>query len=787
MSSSRLALLVMGSALVAFASCDQAQPDEEGRQPRSGASGQLRATSEGLVLDAAKRRAAVTLPARADGAVAITDLRSGMKARFRLLGASDAEPIVDGNRARYLEAAPGGGELTLSASRDGVEDFVRVSQAPAEPFVYELDVQEAAGLRHVGRSLELLDEDGSPRLRVLPPWVRDADGTTHRAELEVKGCAFDDDPRPPWGRPVTAPGADRCRLVIPWPTTVERYPAVLDPAWVSAASMDANRYDHTVSMVAEDHPECGAGPFVVVAGGFRLDNGQARRSVEIYQPADGTWCQGADLGVGRAQHSATFVDTTGFDKGPNQPGGPRLVVAGGLSFAPDPSSFIAGYEALDLVTWTWAGGTIWLGRANHQALAAPNEDGEPRLVIVGGLSPFGRSSFAQQIDVDALIPPIAFAESMLYVRAGHSMTPLEDDPLHRQLIVGGCSLADDGGTGGGGTGPLPNTPPCEPWEIYCPFTACAQEGDDLPRLLFHAATRTADAVIVTGGISTDFQALASAFRFDLATETWTPLPDMPQGRLDHTSTLLDDGSVLVAGGSDGTDDLTDARRLSGDGSAWQAAGELQIPRRNHGASLLPSGAVLVMGGESDTLGTAELYIPCQTGDDCPTGAYCSPASMACSELEPDGTPCLDATPCESGLCVDGFCCESLCQGQCEACNLAGNEGECSELPPSVAPAECLPIASCVDAVTFEDPEGNQLDCTPYRCAGAACLDGCHASTDCAPGFVCDAAGGCVPPPPSSGGSCAVSAPSQGVRDAAAWLLLLAAVAFRSRRAGRDRD
>lgn len=773
--------VVAGSVLITAAACGDGAGGTVAQGPKASAPiGQLAFE---------QRHARLRLPTRADDAVVITDRGSGMSMRFRLLGAVPTRAEVDAAdpaRVRYPGAAPEGGDVTMVAGPDGVEDFVSFDEAPSLPVAYELDVTAAAGLRHVGRGLELLDETGTPRLRVLPPWVRDADGSTHPAELTIEGCAFDRDPRPPWGRAVVSPGSDRCRLTIPWPSSVRRYPAVVDPSWVSAAAMDANRRSHTVSTVGQDHPECGDGPFVVVAGGFRLDNGQARKSVELYHPATGTWCQGPELITGRARHSATFVDTTGFDKGPNQPGGPRLVVAGGLGFFSDPSSFLANYESLNLVTWTWATGTIWLGRADHTGLAATNTNGEPRLVMVGGLTPFGRTNANQQIDVDAFIPPIAFAQPLAYVRAGHTMTRLEGPPLDQHLVVGGCSLSTDTGEGGGG-GSIPNQPPCESWEIYCPFTGCSQEGDDLPRLLFHTATKTSDAVIVTGGVSNEFVALPSAWRFDIAGTTWTPLPDMPLGRLAHTASLLADGTVLAAGGLDvGGDAIADAHRLDADGAEWHDAGELDVPRSDHGASVLPSGAVLVMGGEGDVLGTAELYIPCTDQDDCPAGAYCSTASMACAELEPNGTPCLDATPCQSELCIDGFCCDDPCTGPCEACNIVGDEGECSELPPSVAPSACLPIASCVDEITAEDQEGNQRDCAPFRCAGGVCIDNCNASTECAPGFVCNPTGDCVPPPPSSGGSCAMT--DRGTRDAAgaAWLLLALGLALRSRRAARDR-
>jgi hypothetical protein len=208
-----------------------------------------------------------------------------------------------------------------------------------------------------------------------------------------------------------------------------------------------------------------------------------------------------------------------------------------------------------------------------------------------------------------------------------------------------------------------------------------------------------------------------------------------------------------------------------------------VPRRDHRATVLPSGAVLVTGGYEDDNGETELYIPCDRPSDCPDQTYCNTTTGSCSPLQSNGTACLDDTVClDDSFCVDGFCCESLCEDECKACNIVGSEGTCSALPPSSAPSQCLPVPGCIDAVTFEDAEGERLDCTPYRCLGAACVNSCNASAQCAPGFVCDATGACVTPPSSSGGSCAMG-PRRG-SGSAVWLFGLGmalGVAARRRR------
>jgi hypothetical protein len=62
---------------------------------------------------------------------------------------------------------------------------------------------------------------------------------------------------------------------------------------------------------------------------------------------------------------------------------------------------------------------------------------------------------------------------------------------------------------------------------------------------------------------------------------------------------------------------------------------------------------------------------------CDDGAICA-ASGHCELI--DGEPCVSAQYlCNSGPCVDGVCCENPCNGPCQACNLAGNEGACVTL------------------------------------------------------------------------------------------------------------
>ena len=108
---------------------------------------------------------------------------------------------------------------------------------------------------------------------------------------------------------------------------------------------------------------------------------------------------------------------------------------------------------------------------------------------------------------------------------------------------------------------------------------------------------------------------------------------------------------------------------------------------------------------------------CSRDPDCGAGTFCD--AGACALLQPLGDPCARGGTCDSGLCVDGRCCNSTCGAPCDACNVAGRLGSCS---PS--PLGRLGSPSCGD----------------YACNGTttACPTTCAVDAGCAPGFSCSA-------------------------------------------------
>jgi hypothetical protein len=74
--------------------------------------------------------------------------------------------------------------------------------------------------------------------------------------------------------------------------------------------------------------------------------------------------------------------------------------------------------------------------------------------------------------------------------------------------------------------------------------------------------------------------------------------------------------------------------------------------------------------------TATCSNGCTTDAECP-GSYCA-LSGRCYVV--GGPDCQSNDECASGFCRQGICCNSACDGACQACNLQEREGSCSPVP-----------------------------------------------------------------------------------------------------------
>ncbi|HRI69801.1 MAG TPA: hypothetical protein PK156_36480, partial [Polyangium sp.] len=103
----------------------------------------------------------------------------------------------------------------------------------------------------------------------------------------------------------------------------------------------------------------------------------------------------------------------------------------------------------------------------------------------------------------------------------------------------------------------------------------------------------------------------------------------------------------------------------------------------------------------------------------------------------NSVPCTDKTQCLSNFCVDGVCCNNICNGMCQACSEArkggGYDGACGAILAGRDPdAECNP-GECNGAGTCNQPQTLQPN-------GIGCVSGGQcASGNCADGVCCDTA------------------------------------------------
>ncbi|MFO0675835.1 MAG: hypothetical protein U0169_04835 [Polyangiaceae bacterium] len=117
-------------------------------------------------------------------------------------------------------------------------------------------------------------------------------------------------------------------------------------------------------------------------------------------------------------------------------------------------------------------------------------------------------------------------------------------------------------------------------------------------------------------------------------------------------------------------------------------------------------------------------VPVRNAEDpgtCDSGLRCDADAVCRATVT---TRCARPTDCLSGYCVDGVCCDSACDGGCDACNLV--------------PGVCTAVSA--------GSTGSRPACAPFVCDGVsrACPTACTNDAQCGAGLFCAAGGRCVP-------------------------------------------
>lgn len=610
--------------------------------------------------DAVKARYAgpvnVSYSARANGAFHLEDAKSKMAVDVAMRGAkaSSLAEIGSGYLV-YRGGHESGGNVIHRATPEGTEDFITVPSPEARSISYDLTLTHGvAGLRLVANNLEMLDADGTPRLRVAPPYLVDARGKTADLSLSVSGCAYDTSLAGPWHRPVTAPNATQCIVTV----TIDAidglsFPVIVDPSWSSTTSMptgagNVGRMGHIAEKIGNSQ--------ILIAGGTR--NGTTITNTALIFDASTTPPSWAATGsMITARYRAQSAKT-----------GSTVVVASGSidlnTLQTTATADVYVISGAGAGTWSLSAGSN-LNTSRTGAVAIPFDDG--KVLFAGGanVSNLGAQTFLKSVEIyDPADQSFSTngAWDMSSVRVFHAASRLSDRVV---LVTGGT--AD-------GTTSLSTTESFDEIGLAWTSRTAMAEGH-----MKHAqVTLPNGKVLAIGGDSTVGMITASSKTVELydptngVNGTWVREADLAAARTNHLARVLTNGSVIVAGGSSDNSPLSSSEMFDptiGLTGAWSNGGNASIARAGAFTMTGPlvDGTVLMIGGDDG------MFTPQPNVDTFSFGLS-------------NGAACTSNGQCTNGICVDGVCCNTLCGGgvpnDCQACSVAAGgsvDGICSNI------------------------------------------------------------------------------------------------------------
>jgi MYXO-CTERM domain-containing protein len=734
--------------------------------------------------------ARVMLPRKASGAFVLRDVHTGMWIEVALEGAEDAAGEVVDGYVVYRDAYRGGAHVIHRPTAEGTEDYIVFDEPPAVPEVrYSVALGEkVAGLRLVENVLEFLDEGGAPRLRMTAPWLVEESGAQHLPRIFVSNCEHSTTPSAPWGKPVKPPGNRSCEVRVPWDEAVGL--VVLDPTWVTTGSMSTERGWHTATRLTTNHVLVAGG-----RGGYTI--GPALASSEVWDASSGTWAatgtmvnprwihvatqlkDGRVLVAGGSSEnealssSETYEPATGewSDAGAMSTVRVRAALArlkdgtvliGGGRTAVDPwgSPQSSSVDVWDPATSAWSSRAA-MNDARDGHTATVLADGT--VLVAGGsqVIPMGSRTIGTAEKYDAGLDAWISVGSMADTRSRHTATLLLDG---RVLVVAGCSSIGNAGEYPYRCEALATGPGSNRSELFEPATGTWTAAPSFPyRRYDHTASLLPDGRVLIVGGETDNKYTKL---FDPSTGDWQWGPEAVTARRAHAAATLTGTSILVTGGMDvSTGCYASCERffLGELGSA--CAQDLDC-----GSGFCADGVCcetacddLCMACSSATSGGANgLCLPTVVATDprddcaddgspsCQQNGFCD-GQGACqsypSQTDCVPEPCDSNAECSSGFCVDGICCDSACDGECEACSIvkkgAGDDGVCGPIVAGTDPDDECPQEQDYPNSCKEDGQCDGAgQCRKYAVADVVC-----GPQTCQSGVfevkACDGSGVCV--------------------------------------------
>jgi len=147
----------------------------------------------------------------------------------------------------------------------------------------------------------------------------------------------------------------------------------------------------------------------------------------------------------------------------------------------------------------------------------------------------------------------------------------------------------------------------------------------------------------------------------------------------------------------------------------------------------------------------DCWSSCVDASQCNSTAYCDTDTNECIPRKPTGSACANNDQCQTGFCVDGYCCGTSCTALCNRCDIT--PGQCTNIAASQDPDnECNGAGTCggtcngsgscqFPPVTLNC--GNCIRCNGLGDCSNLSASGTDPDIQCGMCEVCDGAGVCT--------------------------------------------
>ncbi len=549
----------------------------------------------------------------------------------------------------------------------------------------------------------------------------------------------------------------------------------------------------------------------LLSGGF--DATAAVSSNEVFDPATGKWSRVKDSANPHANHTLTYLPSLN-----------RVLFAGRANelwnpvmdtFTPDPSSIDRDWHTATTLASgkvLLAGGQNPAGTAVASQLYDPMASAGSRYTATGAMvKPRVQHSAVLLGSGKVLIaggrdPSVdLLSHCELYDPSANAFTATGAMSMIR-LDVGAVRLADGKVLAAGGFNGLPMSLA----ETYDPTSGSWTKISDLgaARAGATATILSTGRVLLAGG---DGPMPSSTEVYDPKTGTWSKGPALSGPRWDHAAIPISGGRILIVGGYNTSSTPISTSEIFG----GLGKGAACVIDEECTSSKCIAGAC--DGGEAGVDATVETSAETSTDSATDVAIDTRPPDASTKPVVGSFVGCSVTQPCASGVCVAGVCCDRDCSEPCHSCALPWAPGICTLEPygtdrkntcgasgscvstcdgkggcvPAGTGTQCS-IAKCTGpstgvgpalcgASTCDESARLTFECAPFACEPvfAACRDSCTESSQCAPGYLCDAPSRtCIPAPAAEDdGGCAMGRSSEGGTFA---IIVMALLAIRRR-------